>query len=219
MSYQVSRGLVNSERSSNGTTYHGQWLGRFKLPQLFHLDEDNRVLTNLSVSASYSDFESLASRFFSAYIYSAAFGFNQPVAERTVLGVTYSYTLSENKYVEGSDYAYRSHNISLNAERGIAAGIVASAGCSLFLIDYLYPDSVSSYTRFRKNISRTAYAGISYQFHPAIRLFANLSWTSSITNLPVGDILNAQDVVEGQQSPVLGDYNRIMLTTGVAMNL
>jgi len=219
VSYQVSRGLVSSERSSNGTTYHGQWLGRFKLPQLFHLGEGNRVLTNLSVTGSYSDFESLASRFFSAYVYTAAFGFNQPVAERTALGLSYSYTLSENKYVEGSDYAYRSHNISVQAERGIAAGVVINAGCSLSLIDYLYPDSVSNYTRFRKNVSGTAYTGIAYQFHPAIRLFANLSWTSNSTNLPVGDILNAQDVVEGQQSPVLGDYKRIMLTTGVSMNL
>lgn len=219
LSYQVSRGLVNSERSSNNLTYHGEWLGRFKMPQLFHLQQGNRVLTNMSARASYSDFESLTSRFFSAYIYSLSLGFTQPVAERTALGASYGYTLSENKYVEGSDYAYRSHNINVHADRGVAAGVIANAGVSLSLIDYLYPDSVSGYTRYRKNLSSTLYTGISYQFHPAIRLFANLSWTSNSTNLAVVNILNAQDVVEGQQSPVLGDYKRIMLTAGVAMNL
>jgi predicted porin len=135
------------------------------------------------------------------------------------MGLSYNYTLSENKYVEGSDYAYRNHTVNLSIERGIAAGVVVNAGGSLSLINYLNPDSVADYTRFRKNHSQTLYAGVSYQFHPAIRLFTNLSWTSSSTNLPVGVVLNAQDVVEGQQSPVLGDYQRLMFTAGVAMNL
>jgi tetratricopeptide (TPR) repeat protein len=219
ISYQVSRGLIDAERSSNATTYHGEWLGRYKLPQLLHLDEDNRVLTNLSLRGTYTDFDSLTSRFFSAYIYSVSLGFNQPAAERTLLGLSYNYTLSDNKYVVGSDYAYREHTINMRVERGIAAGVAVNAGGSYSLINYLHPDSVSEYTSFRQNHSQTLYAGVSYQFHPAIRLFANMSWSANSTNLPVGVVLNAQDVVESQQSPVLGDYRRLMITAGVAMDL
>jgi len=219
VSYQVSRGLIDSTRSSNNVTYFGEWLGRYKLPQLFDPKSPDHVLTNLSARASYSDFDSLTSRFFGAYIYAATFGFNQPVDGRTVLNMNYRYSLSDNRYVEGSDYAFRSHGIDLRLERGLTAGIAVNGGLSLTRMNYLYPDSATGYTRYRHNQLRSFYTGLTYQFHPLIRFYTNLSWSTNSTNLPVGAILNAQDVIEGQQSPTLGHYSRFTAMGGVALSL
>ena len=219
VSYQVSLGLVNSRRSSNSTTTHAEWSGRFKLPVIVRPTDDERVLTNATVRISYTEFDSLGSAFFSAYNYSAIASLNQPVAERTVLNLSYRSTLSENMHVEGSDYAFRGNGIDVRLERGLAAGVSINGGYSLTVMDYLYPDSVSGYTRYRHSQSRSLALGVNYQFHRSLRLFTNVVWSSNQSNLPAGLILNAQDVVEGQQSPSLGDYNRITLSAGISLSL
>ena len=219
LSYQVSSGLINAERSSNNTALNGVWSGRFKLPVIFHPLSPARVLTNMSMQVSYAEFDSLGSPFYSAYNYSASASVNQPVAERTVLGLSYRSNLSENMYAEGSDNAFRGHGIDVRLERGVAAGVSVNGSYSLTLMDYLYPDSTTNFTRYRHNQAQSLVAGVNYQFHQSLRLFANISWSNNRSNLPVGFILNAQDVVEGQQSPSLGAYSRVTLTTGIALSL
>jgi len=219
INYQVARGLINSQRSSNSTTYYGEWIARFKSPLIIHPWQAEWALTNASVNASYTILESLGSPFYSAYKYSLLASFNQPVAERTVLNLNYRADLSENMHVVGSDYAYRDHGLDFRLERGVAAGISVSAGYSVTLLNYLYPDSASGYTSYRHNRSHAATVGVSYQSHPSLRFFANLSRSLNHSNLPAGIILNAQDVIEGLQSPSLGDYSRTTLTAGVILNL
>ena len=219
LSYQVSSGLVDAARSSNNTTYHGEWAGRFKLPVIIDPLGDARVLTNTSLRASYAEFDSLGSSFYSAYNYSAIASINQPIAERTVLSLSYRSSLSENMNVEGTDYAFRGNGVDVRLERGVAAGVSINGGYSLTRMDYLYPDSTTNFTRYRRNQSESVNVGVNYQFHRSLRLFVNVAWSGNQSNLPVGFILNAQDVVEGQQSPSLGDYSRISLTAGIALSL
>jgi tetratricopeptide (TPR) repeat protein len=219
VNYQVSRGLVNSQRSSNSTTYYGEWLGLFKLPVILRPWRSERALTNTSVNASYTRLDSLGSSFYSAFKYSAVVSFSQPVAERTVLGLNYRAILSENMYAIGTDYAYRGKGLDIQLERGLAAGISVNGSYSLTRLSYLYPDSVSGYSSYRNNLLQALTVGVGYQFHQSLRFFANINRAWNYSNLPTGYILNAQDVIEGLQSPSLGDYSRFTFTAGVALSL
>lgn len=219
INYQVTRGLVNSQRSSNSMTYYGEWLRRFKFPVIIHPWKSERTLTNASVNGSYSILESLGSPFYSAYRYSLLASINQPVAERTVLNLNYRADLSENMEIVGSDYAYRGNGVDIHLERGVTARVSASLGYSVTFLDYLNPDSSSGYTEYRRNRSQAVTVGLSYQSNPSLRYFASLGRSSNNSNLPAGVILNAEDVIEGLLSPSLGDYSRTTLTAGVILNL
>ena len=214
---RTNRGLVSSSRFSDSHVLFGEGATRLKLPRIFSPLSGDRVMSDFSLNLSYTDFESNSSPFFSAFSYTAGMGINQPFGDRSGINLGYSYTINDNKETLGNDYAYISHGLNIGYERGISPDIVANARYGYSLSNYSNLDSVSQFTQYRKNDRHTISVGGSYRFHDRIRFFANLSWTINKSNLPIGFILNAQDVIEGQQSTSLGEYSRGTFTMG--MNL
>ena len=216
---RIISGLINAERSSSSNGFFLETSLRKKLPQLFRPHARQQVLTSITGSFSYTALEADQSPVFSAYNWSAGLSFNQPVAERTALTAGYAYTINENRYAIGTDYAYRSHGLSLRLERGIAAGFVATGGYGVNFINYKNPDSVTIFTRHRHNIQQSLSFGLTYYFHRRMKAFFNVGYVNNNSNLPVGFILSAEDVIEGLQSASLGDYSSTVMSAGISLSL
>jgi hypothetical protein len=139
---------------------------------------------------------------------------SQPINGFNTLRLGYSYVLNENKELVGSDYAYTSHGLSAGLDHLMPWGSInLNAGVTLF--DYSNPDSYSQFTERRRNFRDSIALGTTYRYKPNISLFATLAWTDNRSNLPVGFILNSEDIIEGQQSSSLSDYLRTMLSAGI----
>jgi tetratricopeptide (TPR) repeat protein len=216
---RTNRGLVTSNRFSGSDVLFGEGSTRIRLPKIFSPFSDENVTSDLSLNLSYTNFESDSSPFFSAYNYSFGFGINQPYGDNSAINLGYSYSINDNKYNDtlSQDYAYRSQGVNIGFEWLVAPGFSANARYSYSLVDYSNPDSVSQFTEYRRNDRHVISLGGSYRYHDKIRFFANMSWIYNKSNLPVGFVLDPQDVIEGQQSGSLGEYRRGIVTLG--MNL
>jgi hypothetical protein len=126
----------------------------------------------------------------------------------------YTYVLNENKELIGSDYAYTSHGLSAGLDRLMSWGTV-NMNLGVTWLDYTNADSFSQFTEYRKNTRTNLVLGATYRYRPDINLFATFAWTNNESNLPVGFILDSEDIIEGQQSSSLSDYRRSLLTTGI----
>jgi len=214
-----SRGLLNSERASDSYRAFAEISSRVRLPVLTDWTFSNRVLSNFSVNMAYSEIDSLQSPFFSAFNYSAGVRMNQPVGERMAMGLGYNYILNQNMEVVGSDYAYRSHSINVSFERGLLPRVAMNVAYSLNFQNFLNPDAATNFTSTRTNLQQSISIGSSYQMEKYFLLFASFSWSNNSSNLPIKFTIDAQDVIEGQLSPSLGDYSRGVFTTGLSMRL
>jgi len=216
---RISRGLVTANRFSSSQVLFGEGSTRLKIPRIFSPFSGDDVISDFSLNASYTNFESDNSPFFSAHVYTAGFGLNQPFGDNSSINFSYNYTLNENKYDDtlSADYAYKSQGIDAGFEQAFAPGLSANFRYSIDLLNYSNLDSVSQFTEYRKNTRQTFSFGGSYRFSDNIRFYSSLSWTMNKSNLPVGFVLDAQDVIEGQQSSSLGEYDRGTFTIG--MNL
>ena len=213
--YRTSMGLVTSNRFSRSNIFFAEGFSRIKLPHLLHPFSTEKVFTGLSGNLSYTDFEADDSPFFSAYTTVAGLTLRQSLVPRSEFRLSYTFVDNANKKLIGSDYAYISHGLGMGWEQGFPAGVVANLDLRYTRFNYRNPDSFSKFTRKRRNDRFNATVGASYRLRKDISLFANLSWTRNDSNLPVGFILNAEDIVEGQQSSSLSDYRRLVLSLGI----
>lgn len=214
--HRTSDGLLTTNRLSRSDTLFGEALTRVKLPNLVDWSGDG-VFSEVSANLSYTDFDSSASPFFSSYTTSGGLSMTQPVSEHYRARLGYTLVNNENKKLVGSDYAYTSHGFNLGVDRRMPWGRMnLNYGFTLF--NYTNADSFSGFTEHRRNTRHNLAFGATYRFKPTINLYATLSWTENTSNLPVGFILNTEDVIEGQQSSSLSDYTRTMLTTGINVN-
>ena len=122
-------------------------------------------------------------------------------------------------YAIGTDYAFRGHGLNLRLERGIAPGLVATGSYGVTLINYKNPDSVTLFTKRRHNVLQSLALGLTYYFHPKMRAFLNVSYINNNSDLPVGYILSAEDVIEGLQSASLGDYSSTVVSAGISLSM
>jgi len=214
-----SRGLINSERASDSFRAFAEISSRVRLPVLTDWTLSKRVLSNLSMNMAYYEIDSLQSPFFSAFNYSAGVRMNQPVGERMAMALGYNYVLNRNMEVVGSDYAYRGHSVNVSLEKGVLPRVAVNVAYSLNYQDFLNPDAVTNFTSTRTNLQQSISVGSSYQMEKYFLLFANFSWSNNSSNLPIRFKIDAQDIIEGQLSPSLGDYSRGVLTMGLSMRL
>jgi tetratricopeptide (TPR) repeat protein len=211
--YRTTDGLMVESRLSRTNTLFAELLSRMKLPNLLR-PWAGRVSSGISFNLSYSDFDSSSSPFFSSYTSAGGVSVSQPINGFNTLRLGYSYVLNENKELVGSDYAYTSHGLSAGLDHLMPWGSInLNAGVTLF--DYSNPDSYSQFTERRRNFRDSIALGTTYRYKPNISLFATLAWTDNRSNLPVGFILNSEDIIEGQQSSSLSDYLRTLLSAGI----
>lgn len=210
--YRTTDGILVETRLSRMHTVFGEVLSRLRLPNLLRRGE--AVSSGLSFNLSYSDFDSSSSPFFSSYTTAGGVSISQPATSTNTLRLGYMYVINENKELVGSDYAYTSHGLSGGLEHFMPWGSInLTLGYSVF--NYTNLDSFSQFTSRRRNVRNNLALGLTYRYKPDISLFASFAWTDNRSNLPVGFILNSEDIIEGQQSSSLSDYRRSLLTTGI----
>ncbi|MBI1195276.1 MAG: tetratricopeptide repeat protein, partial [Gammaproteobacteria bacterium] len=214
----TSQGLVTASRSSDSNTLFAEGLRKVNLPHLLALSVTERVPTDVQADFSYTRFNSTSSPFFSAWTVSGGINLGQPLWERSMGHVGYNYVKNNNLELIGSDYAYRSHGVTAKLEQGYGENGVMTMQYGFTLYSYMNADSFSRFTRTRRNTKHTVSIGTTYGFKRGISLFANLIYESMRSNLPVGVIINAEDVIEGQQSSSLSDYERATLNFGVNLS-
>ena len=213
--YRTSMGLLTSNRFSRSNMYFAEFFSRVKLPRLISPFAGERIYSGITGNLSYTDFEADDSPFFSSYTTVAGVNVRQAVLADLDMSLGYSYVINDNKELIGSDYAYRSHGISGGLDWNVAPGFVVNLDLRYSRLDYQHRDSFSRFTRKRRNARYNAVLGGSYRLRRDIVLFSNVSWTRNRSNLPVGFILTPEDIVEGQQSSSLSDYDRLVYSAGI----
>lgn len=214
---RTSRGLITSRRSSESNTAFGEIVRRESLPHLLGFATGEHVPTDLQLDASLTEFQSTSSTFFDARTLSISGEIGQPVGDRTMAHLRYNYVKNNNIELIGSDYAYRSHGLSVRLERGFLDSGVFNIQYRFLFLDYLHADSSTRFTRQRHNTRHSLSLGTNYAIDSALSLFANASWEINDSNLPVGFIINAEDIIEGQQSSSLSDYERGTIGVGIRL--
>ncbi|MFQ5468753.1 MAG: tetratricopeptide repeat protein [Gammaproteobacteria bacterium] len=218
---RLSEGLLNETRFSRSHVLFAEGSTRLKLPRITSPLSAEKVGTGVSTNLSVTSFDSESSPFFSAITSSIGASVNQQMKDNSALTFSYTFTHNKNKEDVGRDYAYNGHAFNVRYERRtrrIMRGLVANASYGLNHLRYVNPDSFSRFTAHRRNTSHNFTLGGSYQVHKKLRVLASLSYSINTTNLPIGFVLNTQDVIEGQQSTSLGDYKRLSTSVGVSMS-
>ena len=217
LTYRTSSSMITGSRVARVGTVFAEGFARRKLPPLLRPWSSERIFSSVSATLSYSDYEGTSNPFFSAYTSAAALSVSQPLTESSQLRAGYQYVINSNKELVGNDYAYTSHGLSLGVDYRLPWGAI-NANYGLTLFDYDNLDSFSQFTRYRRNVRHDLALGANWRFRPNISLFGTVSWARNRSNLPVGFVLSSEDIIEGLQSSSLSDYDRLTISTGMAVS-
>ncbi len=216
--YRTNMGLITGNGFSRSNAFFAEAFTRRKLPKIIFPFSAEKVLTGLSGRTSYTNLNAEDSPFFSAYISTVGITMNQPLGQRQALNLGYTYVKNENKEFVGSDYAYTSNGVNIGVEQGFPHSISGNINYRFTLFNYKNADSFSQFTKRRKNKQHNIVLSASRRMKNNINLFTSLSWTLNQSNLPVGFILDPEQIVLGQQSTSLSDYDRLVFSTGLNVN-
>lgn len=219
LSHSEGEALLSELKLNSTSGASASVSGAFTMPRFLSWLGDGQQKSgfwDLSVSAS--RFESETSPLFDADTYTVGGTINQSfrIGWRWSLG--YNYAENKNLSQPGDDFAYTSHSVSAQIIRFLRPGWSVNGGYSTSYLLYSNPDSVTLFTRKRKNFTQNLSIGTNYFLSPQLRLFANASYRFNESNLPTGFILSPEDSATaiGLQSSSLGDYSNVTVSTGVA---
>ncbi len=215
--HRSSEGLLTESRVGRMNTLFAEGFTRMTLPSVLHPFRGDWMPSSITATLSLSDYDGESSPFFSARTAAAGLAVAQALTPASQLRMGYQYVINDNKLPIGNDYAYTMHSLSLGMDYRTAWGAF-NANYGLSLLDYINPDSFSQFTRHRRNTRHSLATGVRWRFRENVGLFATASYTLNSSNLPVGFILGAEDIIEGLQSSSLSDYRRLMVTTGLTLN-
>lgn len=212
-------GLLNEQRVSIGNHVYTDTLWRFEMPsvlgRLAAPEERKKAPSLVRLNLSYRDFLSQTSSIFNSVTYSAGLSFNQGLGLGRSILLSYDYSLNRNTRPEGHDYAYQGHSALLRFEKSLSARLSANAAYNLAFNFYTNPDSTNLQQR-RTNVFNSLSLGVNYEINDKLRAFASYSFQNNNSNLPVGLILRATDII-GVQSRALGDYSKSLFTVGATL--
>lgn len=219
VSVSESEALMSEVKLNTSTNASIGVSGTFTLPRLLGwLGDAQRDSGFWDLSVSASRFESETSPLFDADSYTIGGTLNQSfgIGWRWTLG--YNYTENKNHEAVGDDFAYTGHSVSAQLIRFLRQGWSVNGGYSTSYLLYTNPDSVTLFTRKRKNFTQNLSVGTNYFLSPQLRLFATMSYRFNESNLPTGFILSPEDSATaiGLQSSSLGDYSNLSVSMGVA---
>jgi len=213
-------GLLNEQRVSVGNNVYTDTIWRFEMPSLFGRlaapEERKSAPTAMKFNLSYRDFTSNTSSFFDSVTYSTGLTLNQGLGLGRSILLSYDYINNRNTQPEGHDYAYNGHSAMLRFDKSFSAKLSANAVYNLAFNFYTNPDSVTNFQQRRANVFNSLSLGLSYEINDKLRAFASYSFQNNNSNLPVGLVLRAQDII-GVQSRALGDYSKSLLTAGITL--
>lgn len=240
----IQNELLTGARVSSSNTVFLESSEAFRMPSIFDWNPDQPVDSSVRLDLYYSDLDTSANQFFSARTTSIGLTFQQNVAVRKALGLSYFYSRNRNKQPVGSDNAYNSHRLSINYQQGFTGAsdiwktifgqadfiknMVASINYSFIYFSYVNPDSFSNFTQRRQNMTNLLTAGLSYRLDQHLNLYFTYIFQQNESNLPVGFVFSAQQRGESQQntpgtaigvqSTSLGDFTRTAMIFGMTWN-
>lgn len=219
LSQSEGEALLSEVKLNTSTSVGAGVSGAFTMPRFLGWLGDGQQKSgfwDLSISAN--RFESETSPLFDADTYTVGGTINQSfrIGWRWSLG--YNYTENKNLSRVGDDFAYTGHSVSAQIIRILRQGWSINGGYSTSYLLYTNPDSVTLFTRKRKNFTQNLSIGTNYFLSPQLRLFANATYRINESNLPTGFILSPEDSATaiGLQSSSLGDYSNASVSMGVA---
>lgn len=215
--HRINRGLVNSKRFSRADNLFFEGKARKRMRSVIHPFTDRRNMTDISMLLSYTDFDSETSSFFSAMTYTAGLTLKQTLTKGNRVTIGYGYVRNDNKESLGRDYAYQSHGVIIRLQSNFYQRISAGLNYGYTRLMYSKADTFASTGKHRDNRRHTVSLDTAYRLQHNLKLNSGISWTRNNSNLPVGFVLNPQDVIEGQQSTSLGDYERLVITIGMEL--
>ncbi|MBI2778501.1 MAG: tetratricopeptide repeat protein [Gammaproteobacteria bacterium] len=214
-------GLLNEQRVSLGNHLYSDAIWRFTMPSVLGrfaaAGEQKSAPSMARLNLSYRDFASLASSFFNSVTYSLGLSFNQSLGLGRSFLVSYDYSDNRNTREEGRDYAFRGHSATLRFDKSLSAKMSANATYNLAFNFYSNPDSVTNFQQRRTNVFNSLSLSLNYEINDKLRVFASYSFQHNNSNLPVGFILNATELI-GVQSRALGDYSKSLLSAGLTLS-
>ncbi|MBI5756277.1 MAG: tetratricopeptide repeat protein [Nitrospirae bacterium] len=178
------------------------------------------IPTSFSMGYSFSNTDSFRSKASDAYQHSVSLSSSQRFSAKDTISASYSFSSYVNKEQLGSNYANRSNNISASYSRFIRAGLSASAGYAISLVQYMNPDSTTLYSKFRRNVSQTASIDLSYSLSEKVSMSLGFDYTNASTNLPrptSEEQQKLEDILAAPIPTVGGGYKK--LTVGIGFGV
>lgn len=215
--HRIYRGLVNSKRFSRADNLFFEGRTRKRTRSLTHPFSGKGRMSDFSLLLSYIDFDSDTSSFFSARTYAANIEMNQRIKGGGRINIGYGYVKNDNKESLGRDYAFQSHGITIGLEKDLLRKLPVSLNYRYTRLKYSHPDTFAGSGEHRDNRRHMISLDASYFLLRNMKIDAGISWTRNDSNLPVGFVLNPQDIIEGQQSSSLGDYERMAVSLGMEL--
>ena len=176
--------------------------------------------TSLSISYSFSTTDSFVNRASNAESHSVSFSTTQNLSLLSKVTGSYGVSSYINKDPLGSNYANRSHNLSLSYSRLIRPGLNAGASYGHSFINYSNPDSTTLFTAFRRNRSQSLGLNLTYQVSQNVSFSLNMSKVNATTNLAVPTAEKRQkleDILAAPIPVVGGGYKKETVTMGISV--
>ena len=142
------------------------------------------IPTSISLRFDYSDNSSFVSKLRDTVQHALSLSVTQNTSEWDSVTGSYSFISYQNKDPVGSNFAYRSNNISLEYTRRLWPAFSAGGGYNLKLINYANPDSTTFFTKFRRNVFHGASLNMSYRMADKARFSLRGDISQETTNIP-----------------------------------
>ncbi|MFC1751266.1 tetratricopeptide repeat protein, partial [Pseudomonadota bacterium] len=174
---------------------------------------------NYSSRFSYTGFGSTKNPFFDANTYTGGINMSMVGKNQIPLSFGYTMTINQNRGTLGNDNAYVGHSVNGRLDYRLPGGFVGNVNSNIGLLAYTNPDSYSGFTKKRITLSFGLGTGLSYRVNSSLSFYGNYNYTVQRSNLPVGFILNRDQVIEGVQSAGLGAIERNSIGFGMSISL
>lgn len=166
--------------------------------------EPRAIPTSASISYSGSRGISFMNKASNAEKHSLSLSVSQKLSVKDSVSGSYSFSIHKNLDLLGSNYANRSHSISVNYGRPIFSILGINMGYNYSLINYSNPDSTTFFQQLRTNTNQSLSSSLSLDLSKdvSISLSYNFAYAISRTNLPTPTAEERQKLQDILASPI-----------------
>lgn len=226
-SFSVNAGATSKENRSVSTsyTYHMTFVEGKKQSEnrnySFSFSPGTvEIPTSLSLSFGIGRPRSRTNKASEMNQYNVGVSASQSLAIRNSIQMGYTFSTQQNLHPEGTNYANRSHRLSLNYTRNLGKWGTVSGGYTLSDILYSNPDSTSFFQQFRRNNSHNISGTFSSRLSDRLSSTFTINYVKSSTNLPrptSEELLKLEEILTSPIPTVGGGYEQ--LTAGLSFNV
>jgi len=173
--------------------------------------EPRAIPTTASIRYEFSRVTSFRNKASDSDTHSLNLSMSQKLSLRDNVSGSYTFSTQVNRHILGSNYAKRTHAISIGYSRPIGSWISYNLSYTISLVNYSNPDSTTFFQRFRRNTDQTLGTGFNFRLSERVNLSTNYSYVVSTTNLPVPtreELQRLEDILASPIPLVGGGYRQ-----------